>query len=1053
MKWLTDLSIDRPWPILGVLAALTVGLAWGLGRIESDPDVLRDLPDHLPAKQLYDRVGEMFPSKEMVFIGVEADDLWTPQRLDDLARLTRAVEDVPVVQQVISPTNASVVVGTADGFEIRDAADPFPTTPAEAAALRDLLLATEQTRGTVVSEDGRVAAILIFLQAKLATTESKAAGQVAEAVDLNCGELRVYKAGRPMVTYLSSKQIGRDTGMLTSAALLLMLVLLGVMFANLRGVLLPIGVVVFSTLWTMGGMGWLGIDMTHSLEALPIMLIAIGVADGVHIVQAFMARARTATDRKEAARATMDDLRRPVVMTSITTAVGFLALNTSGVRSIMLLGVLVAFGVAVALLFSMTLVPAVLALLPLPKRARRADVRKRGFLLQRIMVAWGEWLFHHKGIATAVVVVFVGLCGIGATRVQTETSVLANFPEDDPVRVASGFFNEHFAGVTNLQVVFEGGEPDALKDPELLAEIEAFERFVLQQDGVGNTTSVLPMLRSLNQVLHAGDPAYLRLPRVVETEQGFDYQLDDEGNETAVPVVHEVAGTEVVSGLFSLLEMSGKPGDLANFVTDDYSAAKVTVFLDSDRKQDLDRVEAAVRRYLDDHPSSAHVEMTGMAVLMLAVNDLITRGQGLSIMVSLALVFLVTTLMFRSPVLGLCNAVPLFAAIFFNFGVMGLFGLDLNLMTMGVASMAIGVGVDFAIHFVHRYKVAFGIAGAPREALKLTMEESGVAILMNMVAVAGGFLTLLLASFQGVVNMGLLISLIMAFSAVGALTILPLLFTGLRPRAAENRAWFGATVGLALALGLGAATAAGPARAADGDATAYMQEILDRSAFDDMVARATLTLVSANGGTKERVFRTASRRNAEGESDMIMITESPADMRGNGLLMLGHAGRDDERYIYVPALRRVNKIVGSGRGGAFMSSDFSIDDIGRPELDEWTWSFAGDAEVQGHPCRVVQALPVSVKIARDTGYTKVLWYIDAELRTTRGADFFDKQDLKFKRLEVQAIQMFGDVPFATDMLMTDLGTGHSSRMRMEELVVDQGVDPTWFTNRTLQSGF
>ena len=1053
MRWLTDLSIDHPWPTMAVLVAVTVGMAWGLGRIESDPDVLRDLPDNLPAKQLYDRVGEMFPSKEMVFIGIEADDLWSPGRLKDLDRLTRAIEDVPVVQQVISPTNASVVVGTADGFEIRDAAAPFPTTAAAATALRDLLLQTESTRGTVISEDGEVAALMIFLRANLATTESKAAGQVAEAVDANRGELTVYKAGRPMVTYMSSKQIGRDTGMLTSAALLLMLVLLGVMFANLRGVLLPIGVVVFSTLWTMGGMGWIGIAMTHSLEALPIMLIAIGVADGVHIVQAFMARARTAGDNKEAARATMDDLRRPVLMTSITTAVGFLALNTSGVRSIMLLGVLVAFGVFVALLFSMTLVPAVLALLPLPKRAQKKEVQQRGFLLQRVMVAWGELLFAHKKIATWVVIAFVALCGIGATRVQTETSVLANFPDDDPIRVASGFFNDHFAGVTNLQVVFEGGEADALKDSELLAEIEAFETFLQGLDGVGGTTSVLPLLRSLNQVLHAGDPAYQRLPRAVETEIGFDYRLDDEGHEVAVPVPHEVSGDEVVAGYFSLLEMSGKPGDLANFVTDDYSAAKVTVFLDSDRKQDLDRIGTAIRQYMDEHPASAQVEMTGMAVLMLAVNDLITRGQGLSIMVSLALVFLVTTLMFRSPVLGLCNAIPLFAAIFFNFGVMGLLGLDLNLMTMGVASMAIGVGVDFAIHFVHRYKVAFGITGQPQKALKLTMEESGVAILMNMVAVAGGFLTLLLASFKGVVNMGLLISLIMAFSAVGALTILPLLFTGLRPRAAENRAWFGATVGIALALGLGIATVAAPVRATEGDAAAYMQQMLDRSAFDDMVARATLTLVSANGGIKERVFRTASRGNDDGESDMIMIMESPADMRGNGFLMLGHAQRDDERYIYVPALRRVNKIVGSGRGGAFMSSDFSIDDIGQPELDEWTWTFAGETEVDGHPCKVIEAIPISDKIAKETGYTKVVWAIDTELRTTRAADFFDKQDLKFKRLEVAAIQMFGDVPFATDMVMTDVGTGHSSRMLMEDLVIDQGVDPTWFTNRTLQNGF
>ena len=1052
MKWLTDLSIRHPWPVLGLLLVATVGMAWGLGRIESDPDVLRDLPDNLPAKQLYDRVGEVFPSKELVFIGVQADDLWTPQRLQDLDRMTRALEDVPVVQQVISPTNASVVVGTQAGFEIRDAADPFPTTVSEAEALRDFLTSQDSTSGVVVSEDGAVAAVMVFLQAKLATTESKAAGQVAEAVDASCGELTVHKAGRPMVSYLSSKQIGKDTGMLTSAALLLMLALLGIMFVNVRGVLLPIGVVIASTLWTMGGMGWLGIAMTHSLEALPIMLIAIGVADGVHLVQAFMARARNTDDRKRAAEQTMDDLRRPVIMTSITTAVGFLALNTSGVRSIMTLGLLVAFGVFVAMLFSLTFVPAVLALLPVPKRSQREDVRTRGYRLQRLMVWWGNLLFDHKRLATLAILMFVGLCVMGANRVESETSILENFPADDPIRSSAEFFNDHFGGVTNLQVVFEGGEADALKDPDLLARIEAFEEYVTGLEGVGGTTSVLPVVRSMNRVLHADDPAYDRLPGAVEVEQGFDYRLDDDGNEIAVPITHEVAGREVLAGYFSLLEMSGKPGDLANFVTDDYSAAKVTVFLTSDRKKDMDRVTEAVNAYMDEHLSGVQVETTGMAVLMLAVNDLITRGQGISIAVSLVLVFLVTSIMFRSTVLGLCATVPLFGAVFFNFGVMGLAGLDLNLMTMGVASMAIGVGVDFAIHFVHRYRMSFGAAGTPRAALQLTMEEAGVAILMNMVAVAGGFLTLLLASFKGVMTMGLLISLIMAFSAIGALTILPLLFTGLRPRAVEDRRWFYSTTGLLLALGIAAAVP-NAASAESGDAREFMAEIHDRAGFDDMVGQSTLTLVSANGGTKVRVFKMASRRNDEGESDMILFMESPADMRGNGFLMLGHAGRDDDRYIYVPALRRVNKIVGAGRGGAFMSSDFSIDDIGRPELDEWVWTFAGEEEVNGHACRKVEATPISDKVARETGYTKVVWYVDEALKTSRAADYYDRQGVRFKRMDVAAIEELNGVPFATDMTMKDLGTGHSSRMLMEDLDVDAGVDPAWFTHRTLQNGF
>jgi predicted RND superfamily exporter protein len=1061
MKWISDSSIRHPWLALLVMLLLTVAMSTGLKNLEVDPDVLRDLPDDMPEKVLYDRVGEMFPSKEIIFVGLEHPELWTPDALRQVERLTTAVEELPVVQQVISPTNATVVVGTAEGMEIRDAADPFPGTGAEAEDFRDFLRSQDALSGLVVSEDGAVGAMMIFLEANLQTTEAKAAGQVLTVLDDTLAAIAeqpdttavtMYPAGRPVTTWVSSKTIGKETGMLTSSALLLMIVLLGALFVNFRGIFLPIGVVVGATLWTMGGMGWVGLAMTHSTEALPIMLIAIGVADGVHIVQAYMIRVRS-MERREAVIATMDDLRWPVIMTSVTSAAGFLALNTSGVRSIMILGGLTAFGIFVALLFSLSFVPALLVLLPTPKKHRVKQEAPKASALQRLLMAWGELLVGHKAMATAGILALVGLSVWGATQVQVETSVNENFPEDNPIRIAGEFFNDHFAGVTNLQVVFEG-EPGTVKDPAFLGLVQEFQAWADGLDQVGGSSSIVPMLTSMNRVMHAGDPAYDRLPAATEIEQGIDYQLDEQGNEIEVPVTREVAGAEVIAGYFSLLEMSGEPGDLANFVTDDFGSAKVTVFLKSDRKKDMDRIVAEVRGWLDEHQAAAgtgaRVEMTGMAVLMLAVNDLITKGQSVSILVSLLLVFLLTSLQFRSGMLGLCNTLPLFVALFFNFGLMGLFGLDINLMTMGVASMAIGVGVDYGIHFVHRYRDDFGRVGEPVAALRHTMGEAGVAIFMNALAVAGGFLVLLLASFNGVRTMGLLISLIMAFSALGALTILPLIFAGLRPRAAE-RLGKGTIVALML-LALSPALLS-PAQAAEGDGRTFMDGVMDRSSFVDMQGQATLELIAANGGTKTRVFRMASRDNAEGESDMILYMEAPADMRGNAFLMLGHAEAEDERWIYIPALHRANKIVGSGRKGAFMSSDFTYDDIGMPDLDEWVWTLGATVEVDGHPCQEVIATPVDAKIEKDTGLSRVHWFIDTELKTTRKAEFYDRQGALSRRMEVQAITMFGEVPFATDMLMTDLGTGHSSRMVMSDLKVDAGVEDAWFTKRALQNGF
>ncbi len=1048
MKWLTDFSIARPWLTLFFLLLATIGMATGLKNIEIDPDVLRDLPNSMPEKQLYDRMGEIFPSKEMVFIGVEHQDLWTPDALKQLAHLTEAIEDVSVVQQVMSPTNATVVQGTVGAMVIRDAMEDLPTTPQEAEELRDFLLTQDSMRGTVISEDGEVVTLMVFLTANLEMTESNAAGLINEAMEAEKGDLVVYPAGRPMMTYFSSKTIGKETGMLTSAALVLMTILLGVLFRNFRGIVLPLGVVIASVLWTMGGMAWIGLAMTHSTEALPIMLIAIGVADGVHILQAYMTRVTQHEDKLAAVRHTMEDLRNPIIMTSVTTAIGFLALNTSGVRSIMILGALVAFGTMVALIFSMSFMPAMLALMPVPKRARQAQIREKGFPLQRLMRAWGDLLVSQKVAATGFILATVALSIYGATKVEVETSLLENLTEDHPQAVSARFINDHFAGVTSVQVIFDGGAANALKDPAFLRRIEAFETYAESIDGVGGTSSLLPMLTSMNQVLHAGDPDYKRLPNDKEVEHGFKYEFDEAGNEVETPTQKEVSGKQVLEGYFSLFEMQGRAGDLSNFMSEDYSSAKVTVFLKSDRKQVMDRIVGDLRAYMDENLRGETVEMTGMAVLMLAVNDLITVGQGMSIAVSLLLVFGVTSLMFRSPVLGLFNVIPLFVALFFNFGVMGLAGLNLNLMTMGVASMAIGVGVDFAIHFVHRYRAAFAQVGEPVEALRLTMEEAGVAIVMNMIAVAGGFLPLLLASFKGVMAMGLLISLIMAFSAFGALSILPILFVVLRPRAAESSYKAAATVLLAtMLLGLG-----GNAYAEPGDGRAFMDKVYNRTDYSSMVGKTTLTLTSARGTDKVRVFKMASRDNDEDETDLIMRMEEPADMRGNGFLIRGRKG-DDDRYIYVPALGRSNRIVGSGRGGSFMSSEFSYEDIGMPDIEEWVWTLAGETEVDGHLCAVIEAKPRDKTIEKDTGYSKVVHYVDKEILTTRKSAFFDKQGLEFKVMVVTAFTDLDGTPFATDMTMTDTASGRKSRLVMSDLVVNSEVDATWFSNRALQNGF
>ncbi|MGI5860987.1 MAG: efflux RND transporter permease subunit [Myxococcales bacterium] len=780
---LTEAVLRHPKLVIALLAISALGFGAGLTRLTTDTDVTRDLPQDLEAKRVYDRIDELFPSKEVVVVGVVGEDLFSVESIARLDRLAKRIEALPDVQSVLGPTTARIISAIPDGMQVKAAADPLPATPEEARAFRDRLLAQPLFKGTVVSADGKAMAMLVMVKAGMREADC-AEKLIKLAADPAASEgLTLLVTGRPAATYWSKVIMGRDMGVLSSVALLVIVALLLAVFRSARGVILPVVVVVTSVIWSLGLMGYVGVPITHSTEILPILLIAVGVADSIHILKGFYSRARETSDAHAAVRATMQDLNRPVMLTSVTTALGFLALNSSGVDSIMTLGFFTAFGVMAAMLFSLTFLPAALAVLPLPKgRPGSESSGQRFVVFERLAGSYAHALVAHKGKFGLGIAAIVALAIVGATRVPVEFSNITNFRSDHPFRVATEQVNAHFASATSLSIVVEGGEPDAIKDPEILAKMDALEGFLREQPHVGSIQSITGFIKQMNRVLNGDTPEDFALPpklaRVKSTEL-----VEENGVEVEREVEVEVPGRELVAQYLALYEMSGKPEDFANAVTYDYSTARINVLVDSDRSSVITDLHNAISGFIAERFGGLKVQLTGMAELIRAVNDLVIRGQAWSILTSLLLVFVVTAFVFRSFVLGLFSTLPLFFSLFLNFGTMGLSGIALNIMTMATSSIAVGVGVDYAIHFVHRYESERRAGLDYSEAAVATMRASGVAIFVNALTVASGFFALFFSEFRGVAHMGLLIALTMVTSAFAALTVLPVMFAGLRPKA------------------------------------------------------------------------------------------------------------------------------------------------------------------------------------------------------------------------------------------------------------------------------
>jgi predicted RND superfamily exporter protein len=762
--------VDHPSATLVVVFLLTAFFGFSLRLLKVETDIAASLPKDIPAKRLYDRISEIFPSKDVIFVVAEAGDFFQTPVIEQVAELTERLEQLPGVHSVMSPTNARVIRATPDGMDVREAAEVIPRTPEELAQYRERLLGNELFVGSIISENGQAGALLLFL--KKEARGSEVAREVLKVLGESRGPAKLYATGKPMVNYYLEQGMNRDWGRLMPVVLVVVFVLPYLRFRSVRMVLLPFGVVVMSVIWSMGTMALVGSPLSHSTTVMPILLMSIGVAYGIHILNRYVANSQRISDRRELILATLDEMKNPVVMTSLTTIAGFLALNTSRVSSLLQLGLFTALGVFVALLLSLTFLPACLAVMPLP---RAVVGRRKTPLLDAGFVRYGQFVVRRRGWVLAGIVLLVLAFALGIPRIVLESNDIENFPQDHPIRQALEVVDRYFAGSTTLEVVMEGSEPDAIKEPAVLQAMAALEDTLRKDQLVGATIGLADYVKTIHQVLNGGDPAYYRVP--ADTEVVKSGIGDEEAG-----AVHRVAGRDLIAQYLQLYEMSAGPEDFANLVDYNYQNAKVTAFLRTNRRTDLKRIDTAIRNYLKANPPPLPTDITGSSELYLAVNDLVVSGQLKSILVSLILVFLLTSMMFRSLRAGVFNAIPLFFGIFLNFAFMGWTGIYLNLMTMVTSSIAIGVGVDYAIHFYHRYQMKISEGHDYGEATVRTMQEAGTAIFLNAATVGCGFAILLLSEFRGIADMGLLIAMTMLWTCLGALTILPVLFMTLRPK-------------------------------------------------------------------------------------------------------------------------------------------------------------------------------------------------------------------------------------------------------------------------------
>ena len=760
MKRLFAWIVDHPWWVLAVATLISIALALPLGGLETDVDFQNYVDHDDEAYVLMKNAEDRYGSQRLIMVAIiSSRGIFQAETLAKIEALEEALAAIPGIEDVDGPIGRDVIISSESAIEVGPAAPDgvAPRTAEEIAAYRERVLSVESMVGFLVSEDDRAAAI--FLEMETDASEYEVADAVRRvASDIVTAPDRYSISGEPYLMLTLTESMQGDLVFLIPVVIVAMCLVLFLSFRSLRGVVLPLVVVMLSVIWTFGPMGLLGIRVSLITFVLPVLLLAIGIAYGIHVLNRYHEELLLGKPKRDALLDATSGIASAVAMAGLTTMGGFLSLLTAALPLIREFGVLAAIGVALAMIQALVVLPALLSVLPASNVKKRARRKADGLLARGLSSMSGTVAKHPRVFVVSLLVVLAALAAT-IPLLRNDSSMTAFLGETHPAVAGMTDIDEYLCGSEQLMIEIDAGVADGLKDPELLERIIDLEEYLVTL-GVRRTVSITNLVRELNLRFHADDPTYYAIPE--ERKQ--------------------------VSQLLFLYSFQG--GDLGTVALADYSAGEVAGFYsmaDGETRAELVRT---IDAYLAEHFSGdVTARMVGSTQFLDTMGRQLINSQIASLITSTIAAAVIVSLLMGSIVAGLISIIPLTLTIVGSFAAMAITGTTLNLATAMIASVTIGVGIDYAVHFLSRYRTEYRAAQSAVPAARTTAGTAGCAIVFNAATVLAGFIVLLASDIMALRSFGWLLSLAMAVSSFAALTAIPSVLARIRPRFLDGPAW------------------------------------------------------------------------------------------------------------------------------------------------------------------------------------------------------------------------------------------------------------------------
>lgn len=1051
-------GINRPWTSLVFGVVLMVAVATGFAKLNKDTRADAFLSSDNPVLIYKDKVKEIFGLSDPVVIAIEdksASGIYNDQTLELIELLTEKVNDLQNVNEdkTMSLAIDNNIVGTEDGMDVA----PFYDLLEEGGPqeIRKAIQDFPLFEGMLVSNDGKMTLIVAeLMDDDLAQGTYKEIMTFVEGVE-KPEFVNIYVAGEGAVLGYLSHYIDRDASRLNPLGLLVITIMLIVAFRRLIPALLGNVVIFGSITITVGLMAHSGVPFYVITNAMPVILIGISIADSIHIFSHYYECQAKHPEMtiKECIEASVLTMWKPVTLTTITTMAGFFGLYASAyMPPFEYFGLFTAFGVLVAWFYSIFVLPALIVLLKpkVSKKWVKLEQESRNDLFARVMIFVGK-VSTAKPMVTVALFAIVSAVGL---RLSSDLVVNENrinsFHTDEPLYIADKAINSHLEGTNTIDIVIETNEKEGIFDTELLRQMEALQRYAETLPHVNGSMSVVDYLKQMNKSLNEGNPNYYKLPDTKEQ----------------------------IAQYFLIYSASSDPTDFDNIVDYDYRLANIRLNLETSEFVKTKPVVEALQGYLDKEftDAKATANLSGRVTVNYHWIKDLGNSHFLSVIIAMSCVLLVSSLLFRSISAGILAVLPVACSILVVYAAMVIRGVDLGIGTSMFASVAIGLGVDFAIHTIDRLKA---LLKEGENSVQMLLEKlyptTGRALLFNYLAISFGFGVLISSKVVPLNNFGTIVVLAVTISFITSMALIPALVMLLKPKfffpdkkidedeLSSGKLARSASLLPALLLGTGIIMYS-PDSSAEVDITdadAIMQHVDQVYEGKHLVSTVKMTMINKKGDTRTREA-ISYRKNfgSKGEERRtFLVYKRPANVDGTSFLTYDYpdADKDDDQWLYLPSLRKVRRISASDRGDYFLGTDFTYEDIkksGKLENADFNFKHLGQETIivneQSIDAIKIDATPKNHDLVKELGFSGSQLWINPENWIIVKVDYQDRKGRPLRTYTASNITMIDGVWTKQLLEVKNHKTGHYSKFEFIDIDYQTEVNNKRFNKREMK---